>query len=85
MFQNYASFFQGYAGRSVYKRVSFYEGYNGNSAKNVTPEDVENTKKFGQAKVTPNVNRNTKYSKGQNISSVVGQNATVTSLHGNEN
>ena len=78
-----APVFSKYAGRTVNRGESFYEGYNGNSAKIVTPEDVEAAfKKFGQAKVTPNVNRNTKYSKGQNISSVVGQNATVTSLQG---
>ena len=73
---------QGYV-QSVERGQSFYRGYNNNKAGNVTPEDVEAAfKQFAQAKVAPNVNRSTKYSKGQNISSVVGQNATVTSLQG---
>ena len=46
-----APVFSKYAGRTVNRGESFYEGYNGNSAKNVTPEDVEAAfKKFGQAK-----------------------------------
>lgn len=74
---------QGYLGNPVKRGQSFYSGYNDNKAGNVTPEDVEAAfKQFGQAKVAPNINRSTKYSKGQNISSVIGQNATITSLQG---
>tara|TARA_B100001094_G_scaffold133648_1_gene129496 strand:+ start:6758 stop:8683 length:1926 start_codon:yes stop_codon:yes gene_type:complete len=74
---------QGYLGNPIERGQSFYSGYNGNKARNVTPEDVEAAfKQFGQAKVSPNINRSTKYSKNQNISSVVGQNATITSLKG---
>ena len=67
---------------AVKRGESYYKGVGDNKA-NVTPAEVEAAfKQFGQAKVAPNINRSTKYSKGQNISSVIGQNATITSLQG---
>ena len=71
----------------VKRGESYYEGFNGNTA-TITPAEVEAAfKKFGNykqpAQTSPNINTSTKYSKGQDVTSILGQGATITSLRGN--
>ena len=77
----------------VKRGQSYYRGYNGNVAR-VEPEEVEAAfKQFENykpprrtpaAKVSspPTIDPSTRYTKGQNVSSLLGQNASITSLMG---
>lgn len=77
----------------VKRGQSYYRGYNGNVAR-VEPEEVESAfKQFENykpprqtpaAKVSspPTIDPSTRYTKGQNVSSILGQNASITSLMG---
>ena len=77
----------------VKRGQSYYRGYNGNVAR-VEPEEVEAAfKQFENykpprqtpaAKVSspPTIDPSTRYTKGQNVSSILGQNASITSLMG---
>ena len=77
----------------VKRGQSYYRGYNDNAAR-VEPEEVEAAfKQFENykpprqtpaAKVSspPTIDPSTRYTKGQNVSSILGQNASITSLMG---
>ena len=77
----------------VKRGQSYYRGVDNNKA-NVTPEEVEAAfKQFENykpprqtraAKVSspPTIDPSTRYTKGQNVSSLLGQNASITSLMG---
>ena len=84
-----APVYSSYAGRTVNRGESFYEGYNGNSA-TVLPEKVEAAfKQFENYKppartTAPTINSSTRYTKGQNVTSLLGgqASASITSLQG---
>ena len=84
-----APVYSSYAGRTVNRGESFYEGYNGNTA-TVVPEKVESAfKKFETYKppartTAPTINSSTRYTKGQNVTSLLGgqASASITSLQG---
>ena len=90
-----APVYSSYAGRTVNRGESFYEGYNGNSA-TIVPEKVEAAfRKFSQTPATtmrtatlsgsvPNIDPNTSYAKNQVITGLLGGQAyaIVTSKKG---
>ena len=76
---------QGYV-QPVQRGQSFYRGYNNNAA-TVDPEQVEAAfKQFAQlparAANLSRIDPSTRYSKGQNVSNLLGQTASITSLQG---
>ena len=88
-----APVYSSYARRTVNRGESFYEGYNGNSA-TVDPEKVEAAfKQFENYKApvrrpvsttAPTISPSTRYAKGQNVTSLLGgqASASITSLLG---
>lgn len=77
----------------VKRGESYYEGFNGNTA-TITPDKVEAAfEKFknyqepqspspAQTTPPPTLDSSKRYSKGQNVTSLLGKNATITSLLG---
>ena len=77
----------------VKRGQSYYRGSNGNVAR-VEPEEVEaafkqfedyrppKTTPFAKVSPPPTIDPSTRYTKGQNVTSLLGQNASITSLMG---
>ena len=77
----------------VKRGQSYYRGYNDNAAR-VEPEEVEaafkqfedyrppKTTPFAKVSPPPTIDPSTRYTKGQNVTSLLGQNASITSLMG---